>query len=50
VLEQTPFYAESGGQDSDAGTITGDGVVLEVVDVQRPVKGLIVHRVRGHRG
>ena len=46
VLEQTPFYAESGGQDSDAGTITGDGVSLEVVDVQRPVKGLIVHRVR----
>ena len=46
VLERTPFYAESGGQDSDAGTITGDGVVLEVVDVQRPVKGLIVHRVR----
>ena len=46
VLERTPFYAESGGQDSDAGTITGDGVVLEVVDVQRPVKGLIVHKVR----
>ncbi len=46
VLERTPFYAESGGQDSDAGTITGDGVVLDVVDVQRPVKGLIVHRVR----
>ena len=50
VLEQTPFYAESGGQDSDAGTITGDGVVLEVVDVQRPVKGLIVHRVRVTEG
>ena len=46
VLEQTPFYAESGGQDSDAGLITGDGVSLEVLDVQRPVKGLIVHRVR----
>ena len=50
VLERTPFYAESGGQDSDAGTITGDGVVLEVVDVQRPVKGLIVHRVRVSSG
>ena len=46
VLEQTPFYAESGGQDSDAGLITGDGVSLEVLDVQRPVKGLIVHRVK----
>ncbi len=50
VLEQTPFYAESGGQDSDAGRIVGDGVELEVVDVQRPVKGLIVHRVRVKQG
>jgi alanyl-tRNA synthetase len=50
VLEQTPFYAESGGQDSDAGRIIGDGVELEVVDVQRPVKGLIVHRVRVAQG
>ena len=50
VLERTPFYAESGGQDSDAGVITGDGVSLEVVDVQRPVKGLIVHRVRITKG
>jgi alanyl-tRNA synthetase len=50
VLEQTPFYAESGGQDSDAGRIIGDGVEVEVVDVQRPVKGLIVHRVRVKQG
>ena len=50
VLEQTPFYAESGGQESDAGVITGDGVALEVLDVQRPVKGLIVHRARITRG
>ena len=50
VLEQTPFYAESGGQDSDAGTITGDGFELQVLDVQRPVKGLIVHRVKLVRG
>ncbi|WP_149204914.1 alanine--tRNA ligase [Actinotalea subterranea] len=46
VLDRTPFYAESGGQDSDAGTITADGAVLEVVDVQRPMKGLVVHTVR----
>ena len=50
VLEQTPFYAESGGQEADAGTISGDGVELEVLDVQRPVKGLIVHRVRVTKG
>jgi alanyl-tRNA synthetase len=50
VLDRTPFYAESGGQDSDAGVITADGVTLEVVDVQRPVKGLVVHRVRVGQG
>ena len=50
VLEQTPFYAESGGQDSDAGRISGEGFELEVIDVQRPVKGLIVHQARVLRG
>ena len=50
ALDVTPFYAESGGQDSDAGTISGDGVELEVLDVQRPVKGLVVHTVRVVRG
>ena len=44
ILDETSFYAESGGQDSDAGLIVGDGVELEVLDVQRPVKGLISHR------
>ncbi len=46
VLATTPFYAESGGQESDAGVIVGDGIRMEVLDVQRPVKGLIVHTVR----
>ncbi|NCT90876.1 alanine--tRNA ligase [Cellulomonas sp. APG4] len=50
VLERTPFYAESGGQESDAGVITADGALLEVVDVQRPVKGLVVHTVRVAEG
>jgi alanyl-tRNA synthetase len=50
VLEETPFYAESGGQIADAGEIVGDGVRLEVLDVQRPVKGLIVHKVTVHDG
>jgi alanyl-tRNA synthetase len=45
VLEASPFYAESGGQDADTGLITGAGFSLEVLDVQKPVQGLIVHKV-----
>ena len=44
VLDETPFYAEAGGQAADTGTITGDGFVIDVQDVQQPVKGLSVHR------
>ncbi|MQW74930.1 alanine--tRNA ligase [Nocardioides sp. dk4132] len=46
VLDRTPFYAESGGQAADAGVIEFDGGKLEVLDVQRPVRGLVVHQVR----
>ncbi|WP_084126588.1 alanine--tRNA ligase [Demequina sp. NBRC 110054] len=46
VLPQTPFYAESGGQEADAGVIGAANATLEVVDVQRPIKGLVVHTVK----
>ncbi|MFI5496881.1 alanine--tRNA ligase [Actinoplanes sp. NPDC051859] len=46
ALDRTPFYAESGGQDSDAGLLTGPNLRAEIIDVQRPVKGLIAHTVR----
>ncbi|TAK69539.1 MAG: alanine--tRNA ligase [Actinomycetota bacterium] len=49
-LDRTTFYAESGGQHADAGTIVGDGVTVEVLDVQRPVRGLVAHQVRVTRG
>ena len=45
VLDRTPFYAEGGGQLADAGRITlAGGAVIEVRDVQSPIKGLVVHR------
>jgi len=50
LLDETSFYAESGGQDSDSGFITGDGLSLEVLDVQKPVKGLVSHSVVVKRG
>jgi alanyl-tRNA synthetase len=50
VLDATPFYAEGGGQQPDFGRITVSSgsreAVLDVVDVQTPLSGLIVHRAR----
>ena len=47
ILDRTPFYAERGGQIADQGEIiSDDGAILEVDDVQRPIKDLIVHSCR----
>src|ERR1700723_3482834 len=43
VLNQTPFYAESGGQVGDTGTLTGDGVRFAVTDTQKRAGDLFVH-------
>ncbi|WP_300265813.1 alanine--tRNA ligase [Microbacterium sp.] len=50
VLAETTLYAESGGQVADKGTIVGSGFSLEVLDVQRPVPGLISHTVQVETG
>ncbi|MBV9484588.1 MAG: alanine--tRNA ligase, partial [Frankiaceae bacterium] len=51
ALDRTPFYAESGGQLADHGTIElADGSLVEVYDAQKPVSDLIVHRGRVVRG
>jgi alanyl-tRNA synthetase len=56
VLDRTPFYAEGGGQLADAGILrasgsgAGERAEIEVLDVQAPVPGLIVHRSRVTEG
>ncbi len=45
ILPETTLYAESGGQVADQGRIVGAGFDLEVLDVQKPVPGLISHTV-----
>ena len=46
VTDQTPFYAESGGQVGDPGEIRTRNGRIQITDTQRPVAGLIVHRGR----
>jgi alanyl-tRNA synthetase len=51
VLEETPFYAESGGQIGDRGTLSNPTGTFEVLDTRRPVPNLIVHygrMIEGH--
>lgn len=45
VLSSTPFYAESGGQLGDKGSLESDDVNLKVVDTQKH-EGLHIHRVK----
>ena len=50
VVNQTPFYGESGGQVGDAGTLTGDGLVGTVLDTAKQLGKLFVHRTRLETG
>jgi len=43
VLNQTPFYGESGGQVGDTGLMTGEGVRFRVTDTQKKAGDLFVH-------
>ena len=46
ILDQTPFYAESGGQVADSGILTDGNQHLKVVNVQKSAEGFI-HYVEG---
>ena len=50
ILAETALYAESGGQVADRGVIIGPGYELEVLDVQKPVAGLVSHTVEVSSG
>ena len=57
VLNQTPFYAESGGQVGDVGRLLnppahagGTDLIAAVVDTYSPAQGLIVHKVKVEKG
>jgi len=49
VLNQTPFYAESGGQIGDRGYLTGDNLVIRIEDVKKE-SGIFIHFGQVERG
>ncbi len=50
IVDRTPFYAESGGQIADSGTMATDGVTVKVLDVQKAPNGQNLHTVEIEKG
>ncbi|MTW15226.1 alanine--tRNA ligase [Rhodoplanes serenus] len=50
IVNQTPFYGESGGQVGDTGMMTGDGVRARVTATQKKAGDLFVHHVTVEEG
>jgi alanyl-tRNA synthetase len=50
VLDQTPFYAESGGQVGDTGIITGPKGSAVVKDTQKLADGVYLHQIKMEQG
>ncbi len=50
VLDETPFYAESGGQVGDAGTVFNQNAQVKVFDTFAPVKDIVLHKSKIEKG
>ncbi len=50
VLDQTPCYAESGGQVGDKGEMLGEATKFAIADTVKPVEGLVVHKGKVKKG
>jgi alanyl-tRNA synthetase len=50
ILNETPFYAESGGQVGDSGMIVSSEATFDVRDCFSPISGLILHKGKVERG
>lgn len=50
ILDNTPFYAEAGGQVGDTGKLASADALVSVADTYSPVPGLIIHKVTVNKG
>jgi alanyl-tRNA synthetase len=50
VLDETPFYAEAGGQVGDTGVIFNTNAQVKVFDTFAPVAGIVLHKSKVERG
>ncbi|MEJ7698549.1 MAG: DHHA1 domain-containing protein [Pyrinomonadaceae bacterium] len=50
VLEETPFYAESGGQVGDTGTLFNADAQVKVFDTFAPIAGIVLHKSKVEKG
>ncbi len=50
VLDQSPFYSESGGQVGDVGSLSSEGVQATVNDTITPVQDVRVHKIKVEKG